>query len=285
MWVSLGAAIYYQVDKKPKLRAVPAAQAPRERPARQLALAPLPDGVTCLVTGTGRPVTVFLPGLGGAAEHLRPLGSGVPGSRVFCELSGPPAPDDYAGLATAFRYGRGRAWRFSGVWRLAWCWGSTALLSETPQRFSRVVLYLPSAFTTVPRVRLEQIETMLLLAEAADVDGLGRLLGEELPAAVRAPGRRWRRAEGEPSGLPGREGLRLLKNLATGVAPVEGSLADVTAQVLVIAAAGDAVHPVEVAEEIATSVPYSRLMVFPTPAPLWDARRELRALVSGWLGG
>lgn len=243
----------------------------------------MPDGVSCLVTGAGRPVTVFLPGLGGAADHLRPLGSGVPGTRVFCELAGNPAPHDYASLATAFRT---VADEHDADQALGVSLGAGALLrmmGETPDRFSRVVIYLPSAFVTVPPARLEQLQAILRLAEAADLDALAAVLGEELPSAVRTtrPALEAIRARAERLARP--EGLRLLKNLATGVAPVEGLLAAGTTEVLVIAAAGDEVHPVAVAEEIATALPDARLEVFATPAPLWDSRRELRDLVAGWL--
>ena len=241
------------------------------------------EGVTCLAIGTGRPVTVFLPGLGGSIDHLRPLGGGVPGTRVFCELSGDNASSDFAGLARTFRTVADRvgADRALGV-----SLGAGALLrilSETPTRFDKAVLYLPSALSAVTARRREQLAAMVALAEAGDVHALGVLLGEELPMAVRAtrPAVDSSRVRAERLASP--EGLRLLNNLAAGAAPVQGSLDEVTAQVLVIAAAGDDVHPVGVAEEIAAALPYARLHVFDTPAPLWHARAELRALVSGWL--
>ena len=241
------------------------------------------DGVACLVTGVGQPVTVFLPGLGGAAHHLRPLGSGVPGTRVFCELSGDAAPDDYPALAKAFRTvaDEHHAEQAFGV-----SLGAGALLrllSETPARLARVVLFLPSAFTSVPADRLEQLATTVALAEAGEIDELATVLGEELPVTVRdtRPALEASRSRAERLARP--EGLRLLKSLASGRPPVEASLAQVTAQVLVIAAAGDHVHPVGVAEQITAAIPYGRLEVFPTAAPLWDSRRELRALVAGFL--
>jgi 3-oxoadipate enol-lactonase len=240
-------------------------------------------GVACLVNGTGRPVTVFLPGLGGSIDHLRPLGGGVAGTRVFCELSGDDAPDDFAGLARTFRT---VADRFDADRALGVSLGAGALLrilSETPTRFARVVLYLPSALAAVTARRREQLAAMVAMAEMGDVHALSVLLGEELPVAVRATRPAVDASKIRAERLASPEGLRLLNNLAAGAAPVDGPLDAVTAQVLVIGAAGDDVHPVGVAEEIAAALPYARLHVFETPAPLWHARAELRALVSGWL--
>jgi pimeloyl-ACP methyl ester carboxylesterase len=62
-------------------------------------------------------------------------------------------------------------------------------------------------------------------------------------------------------------------------------LSAVTAEVLVVAARDDEVHPVEVAERIASFLPRASVVVFDHPAPLWRERVELRRLLSGFLGG
>jgi hypothetical protein len=43
------------------------------------------------------------------------------------------------------------------------------------------------------------------------------------------------------------------------------------------------VHPVPVAEEIAAALPRGTLRVFDGDGALWGHRRELRALISGFL--
>ncbi|MGH3716985.1 MAG: alpha/beta fold hydrolase, partial [Micromonosporaceae bacterium] len=66
-----------------------------------------PGGVRLeyLVTGSGDPVTVFAHGLAGGIPDTRPLGSGVPGTKVFLHMRGhggssPLTPDwQYADLA------------------------------------------------------------------------------------------------------------------------------------------------------------------------------------------
>jgi 3-oxoadipate enol-lactonase len=243
------------------------------------------SGVDCLVTGVGSPVSLFLPGLGGSIGQLRVLGGGVPGTRVFCELSA-DAPDDYPGLAAAFRT---VADRFGADRALGASLGAGALLrllTETPDRFARLVLYTPSAFGVVPPARRDQLAAMLRLAEVGDTEGVAALLVAELPPEVREtrPARDSCAVRAERLARP--EALRLLKNLTAGAAPVGSvaALAAVTARALVVAAAGDPVHPVGVAEAIAAALPYAELSVFDSPGPPWSSRRELRGLLSAFLG-
>jgi 3-oxoadipate enol-lactonase len=240
-------------------------------------------GLTLLVTGSGSPVTVFVPGLGGAIPHLRPLGGGVPGTRVFCEVHGDEAPDDYTGLAAAVRT---VADRFAAKRALGVSLGAGVLLrlmAETPDRFSRVVIYQPSALDVAELARLEQLAELIRLS--GDVGAMAALLNDELPVDVRGARQSREASAVRAERLARPEGLRLLKNLTTGEPPVAdpGRLSAATAQVLVIAAQGDPVHPVGVAEAIAAAFPYGQLRVFDQPAPLWHARAELRALISGFL--
>jgi 3-oxoadipate enol-lactonase len=242
------------------------------------------QGVGCLVNGSGSPVTLFLPGLGGPIGQLRPLGGGVAGTRVFCELSA-DGPDDFPGMAAAFRT---VADRFGADCALGVSLGAGALLrllTETPDRFARVVLYTPSASEVVPPARLDQLAAMLRLAEVGDAEGVADLLVAELPREVRGTRAALDSCAARAERLLRPEGLRLVKNLAAGAAPVSSlaALAEVTARTLVVAAAGDPVHPVGVAEQIAAALPYAELVVFDSPGPPWSSRRELRALLSGFL--
>ena len=252
-----------------------------------MAAAPPPDGVGWLVNGSGSPVTLFLPGLGGALSHLRPLGGGVPGTRVFCELEGLAAPDDYAGLASTCLAAADAAGadRVLGV-----SLGAGALLrvlAQAPSRFDRVVLFQPSAFDAAPPERLADLLVYHRLGETGEIDQLAALLNDELPVDVRDARQSWEASRTRAERLARPEGLRLLKNLASGEPPLADptQLGAVTAEVLVVAARDDEVHPVDVAEQIAAAVPYGEVVVFDHPAPLWHARKELRALLSGFLGG
>jgi 3-oxoadipate enol-lactonase len=121
------------------------------------------SGVTLeyLVTGVGtpEPVTVFAHGLGGDIDTTRPLGSGVPGRKVFFHFRGhgrssvPPGLwtfDDLAGdlAAVADHVGATRALGVS-LGAAALC----RLLLDRPDRFARVVFYLPAVLDR-PRSRL-----------------------------------------------------------------------------------------------------------------------------------
>ncbi len=246
-----------------------------------------PAGLHWLVNGSGSPVSLFVPGLGGAISHLRPLAGGVPGTRVFCELAGLDAPDDYAGLATAFRTAADAcgADRVLGV-----SLGAGALLrvlAESPQRFERVVIFQPSALDVAPPERLADLRVFHRLGEAGEIDALAGLLNAELPAEVREARQSLEGSFTRAERLARPEGLRLLENLAAGEPPLAdpSRLAAVTSQVLVVAARDDEVHPVDVAERIAAALPRGELAVFEHPAPLWHERKRLRALVSGFLAG
>jgi pimeloyl-ACP methyl ester carboxylesterase len=246
-----------------------------------------PEGIGWLVNGTGAPVTLFLPGLGGALSHLRPLGGGVPGTRVFCELEGLAAPDDYSGLASTFLAAADAAGADQVLGVSLGAGALLRLLAQAPERFARVVIFQPSAFDVAPPERLADLRAYHRLGEAGEVDLLAGLLNDELPADVREARQSWESSRTRAERLSRSEGLRLLKNLAAGEPPLAdpSRLQAVTAKVLVVAARDDDVHPVDVAERIAAALPYGELAVFDHPAPLWHARKELRALLSGFLGG
>jgi 3-oxoadipate enol-lactonase len=168
----------------------------------------LPPGghLEYLVAGVGAPdpVTVFAHGRGSGIEETRPLGSGVPGRKVFFHFRGygrsSPAPDPWHPAddlrAVADHVGATRAVGASM---------GAAAVGTLAGRFSRVVLYLPAVPTPVP-----------------------------VPA-------------------------------------------------LVLACRDDPLHPVEVAEQIASASPHAVLYVFDRPAPICSARAELRHRIAGFL--
>ena len=153
-----------------------------------------PSGVRLegLITGVGDPVTVFAHGLAGDISGTRPLGSGVTGRRVFFHFAGhgrsdaPPGPWSFADLADDLRAvaDRSGATRALGV-----SMGAGALcrlLADTPERFERIVLYLPAP---LDGVRPPQAEARLARLLAAVESGEAALVAEavepELPPSVR----------------------------------------------------------------------------------------------------
>ena len=245
-----------------------------------------------LVTGAGRPVTVFGHGLGGGIADTRPLGSGVPGSKVFLQFRGhgrssaPPGRWTYGDLAgdLAEIADHHRANQALGV-----SLGAGALcrlLAERPDRFDRLVFFLPAVVDSVRSDPVHGRFTVLVDAVASgDRRRVAGMVTEEVPADFRStPAARGFVRQRVTQLL--RDGLGSgLRTLADQV-PVErpAALAEVTAPALVIACAGDELHPVEAAERLAGLLPGATLHVYDRPGVLWTARDDLRRRIGGFLG-
>lgn len=228
--------------------------------------------------GSGLPVTVAAGGFGASVAETRPLLSGVPGTKVFYETRGhgtaaPPEQVGYDELADDLDRAAPDATQALGVSLGAHT--VLRLLTRTPDRYERVVLFLPAALDQPPARR----------------DGLA----EALAAGDREQVRDWVRAEvpegagayveARTSYLLSSPGLPLLlAGLTEAPVPDLARLAAVQADVLVLAQEGDPVHPARVARELAAALPRARLHVFARPGVLWHARAQFRELVLGHLG-
>lgn len=236
--------------------------------------------MTVLVTGTGLPVTVVAHGLGATLAETRAMASGVEGTKAFPEarahgdapLPERPGYDELADdlLAVADHH---QARQAIGV-----SMGAHTLLriaSRQPDRFDRLVLFLPAAIDTPVRRTPALVDAIaqgdrdrLLTAVRDEVVGVA---GPALEAYVEA---RVDRLLAGP-GLP-----QLVRALAADV-PVSdrGRLAAVMADVLVLGQEGDSVHPADVARELAGLLPRSRVVVFDRPGAAWRERARLRELI------
>lgn len=243
--------------------------------------------------GAGQPVTVYAHGVGATIAETRLLAHGVPGTGAFVHFRGHGASRardgrwDYAALAGDLRAvaDTGGATRALGV-----SMGAAALLrvlAETPDRFSRLVFFLPAVLDR-PRVDVgvERLARMADLADAGDTAALQEYLLAELPVAVRAQAAAvaWtRQRAGELAGSGVAHLLRALPPLV----PVSSAaaLAEVVAPALVIGQEGDDVHPAGVARRLAAALPRAELVVFPTTGALWEPgpRARLRGLLSDFL--
>ncbi len=245
------------------------------------------------MTGTGDPVTVFAHGLGNGIATTRPFGSGVTGRKVFFQFRGhgrSDAPDgswSYLDLARDLRAiadlaGATRAFGASlGAGALC------RLLVESPDRFERLVFFLPAALDRprgpVARARLSEL---LDAVESGDASAVAEVVSAELPPAVRNTPAGW-------AYLRQRLDHLLRDGLAAGLADLPeqapladaGPLAAVTASALVIAAEGDDLHPVEVAEQLAAALPRATLHRYARPGVLWTERADLRGRISDFLNG
>jgi 3-oxoadipate enol-lactonase len=244
-----------------------------------------------LVTGTGEPVTVFAHGLAGDIAGTRPLGSAVLGRRVFFHFRGhgrsdaPPGPWSFADLAEDLRAvaDRAGATRALGV-----SMGAGALcrvLSETPGRFERIVLYLPAPLDGVrPPVAATRLARLLAAVESGEAALVAEAVETELPPSVRNTPTGW-------SYLRQRVERLLTDGIAPELdtlwrAPAVPDLSLLTAyegRALVIGCVGDDVHPVAVAERLAGLLPAAELEVYDRPALLWTHRKELRERISTFL--
>ncbi|MCW2599220.1 MAG: alpha/beta hydrolase [Frankiales bacterium] len=246
--------------------------------------------LTTLVTGAGGPVTVVAHGLGASLTETRPLVSGVPGTRVLLQARGhgtAPAPvhPGYGELAAdlarvADEHGATQA--------LGVSMGAATilhLLAHVPDRFEKVVLFLPAALDT-PRKddAVRRVGSLSAALAAADPPAVTAAVRAELPPGLGTAADAYVAARAAfllaSPGLPA-----LLAALPEDV-PVRdrSALASVTADVLVLAQEGDPLHPAQVARELAGVLPRARLVVFDAPGVLFRERARLRALIAGHLG-
>jgi 3-oxoadipate enol-lactonase len=244
--------------------------------------------VAALVTGTGSPVTVFAHGLGASVAETRPLAGGVPGTRVLYAARGhgdSPLGDssyDYESLGedllqVADRHGATQALGVSmGAGALL------SLLSRQPDRFERVVLFLPAALDR-PRTD-EAVSRMRALADAigaGDDDAVHRWVLAELPPDVAQTPAGSSYALTRARFLVSSPGIATAIGALPDVVPVRDrtALAAVTADVLVLAQEGDPLHPAQVARELVGLLPRARLAVFDRPGVVFRERARLRSLV------
>lgn len=237
------------------------------------------------VLGEGGPTTVFVHGLGGSLNELRPLALGVPGTRVLLDLRGHGASaplvdgwdydtcaDDVLAVADAF--GADRAVGLS--------LGSGALLrvlQRDPTRFVRLGLVLPAALDGARADgATRRLDSLGDAIDAGDPDAVLALLLAEVPAE-----------------LAGRRAVRLLlarraASLVERPAPRprradrpvvhRDVLLDVTAPVLVAGQPEDPLHPLDLAAEIAAVLPAGELLTLPVGGFPWTAAKPLRAALA-----
>ena len=262
-------------------------------PAPPTEILPTPHGVRLeqLVTGVGEPVTVFAHGLAGDIAGTRPLGSAVTGRRVFFNFRGhgrsdvPPGPWSFADLAEDLR----AVADASGATRaLGVSMGAGALcrlLAETPDRFDRVVLYLPAPLDGVrPPAAVQRLDRLLTAIESGEAASIAEAVELELPPSVRNTPAGWSYLRQRVGQLQDDGLASELETLWRGPAVAdEAVLSRVTVPVLVIGCIGDDLHPVAVAERLAGLMPHAELHVYDRPAVLWTHRAELRQRISGFL--
>ena len=262
-------------------------------PQPETSLAQTPHGVELeyLVTGLGDPVTVFAHGLGNGIAETRPLGSAVTGRRVFFQFRGhgrsaaPAGHWTYADLARDLR----AIADLSGATRaLGVSLGAGALcrlLADHPDRFERVVLFLPAVLDKPrPVAARERLDALLVAIEAADAAEVANVLAQDIPPSMRNNPAAW-------SFLRQRMETLMGDGLAPGLAslPEQVAVADrealtsVRVPVLVIGTVGDDLHPAAVAEQLGSLLPHATLHIYDKPGVLWTQRADLRDRIATFL--
>ncbi len=253
----------------------------------------MPHGVSLeyLTAGSGEPTTVFGHGLAGGIPDTRPLGSGVAGRKVFFQFRGhgrsdqPARPVTYVDLAADLR---AVADKFDATRALGVSLGAGVLcrlLAQTPDRFERVVFFLPSVLDEPrPPTAMARVRALLEAVEANDAPTAATLLSAEIPPALRDQPAAWRYIRERLDALM-RDGLSpALSDLPGQAALPDRSVLDgVTAEALVIGCRGDEAHPAATAQALAAALPRATLHIYDQPAVVWNHRTDLRARISEFL--
>jgi 3-oxoadipate enol-lactonase len=260
-------------------------------PLTEIVRTPSGVGLEQLIAGVGEPATVFAHGFGGDIGGTRPLGSAVAGRRVFFHFRGhgrsdvPPSPWSFADLADDLR---GVADLAGATRALGVSMGAAALarlLADTPDRFERVVFYLPAPLDgTRSPAAVARAERLVAAAESREAAVIAEAAEAELPAQVRNTPAGWSYLRQRVEQLS-RDGLasELLSLWDAPAVPDEAVLKAFRGAALVLGCHGDDVHPVAWAERLSELLPDAELHVYDDPAVLWTNRKDLRERVSTFL--
>lgn len=240
--------------------------------------------------GPGGRTTIFVPGFGGDIATTRPLASGVAGRRVFPLLRGhgrssaAPGRWRYADLAADVRAVADAVGADQALGVSLGAGALCHLAATEPNRFERLVFFLPAVLDTPRPAASRQRLRQLVTAAGVSDDALAAALAAEIPVEMRDTAAARAYLTGRVAALR-RDGLASsLAALADDVAVRSRDvLRAVAAPALVLACRGDAHHPVEVAEQLADVLPAARLHVFDGPDVLWTRRAELRDRIATFL--
>jgi pimeloyl-ACP methyl ester carboxylesterase len=161
------------------------------------------------------------------------------------------------------------------------------LLAESPERFERLVFFLPAVLDQ-PRsaAARDRLAGLVEAVHSGDVSAVADAVSTETPPAVRNTPAGWAYLRQRIDQLM-RDGLAPeLAGLADQPAIADRSdLAAVTARALVIGSTGDDLHPAAVAEQLAAALPRAELHIYDRPGILWTERADLRDRISTFLNG
>ena len=249
-------------------------------------------GVHATLVGSGGPVTLLAHGIGGSVAETRPLASRLRGTRVLLEFRGHGRSDalpdgwDYDLLAEDIREVADSTGATGAVGLSLGSGGLLRVLSYEPERFDRLAFVLPAAIDAGradgATLRLESLGSAI---DSRDVDAVAGLLVEEVPVDLRERRgtavllrRRARQLVERPSPRP-----RHPRTAQDRPVPDRRVLARITAPTLVVGQAGDPLHRLDVAAELAAALPHAQLLPLPAGGVFWTAARTVQSALAAHL--
>jgi len=262
---------------------------------------PLVDGPDCRlwvdVVGDGDPVTVVAHGITSSSEEISAFVWQTPGTRILFDFRGhgrSESPPEEAGYDTAAMrkdlefiadtYGATQA--------LGVSMGSSAtlnLLADDPDRFSRLLFFIPSRIDKNTEVSKDQYPALAHMLETMPLE-------EVADAIVGAPASQplinarpaWRELmrarvlRMNATGVP-----RALRAFAVGDPPCPDAmvLKRVLAPTLILAHEDDPIHPSEVARRLADLLPNAEARIWPAPLAMLDDFGAFAKTIADFLGG
>lgn len=242
-------------------------------------------GVHATLLGSGGPVTVLAHGIGGSVAETRPLAARLGGTRVLLEFRGHGRSDalpggwDYDVIADDLRAVADATGATQAVGLSLGAGALLRLLVTEPRRFDRLAFVLPAAIDASradgATLRLRKLGCAI---DRQDVDAVAELLVHEVPAHVRE-----RRGT---SLLLRRRALSLVERPAPEPMDDDRPLHDrtvlqrVVAPALVVGQAGDPLHRLDVAAELASALPGASLLTLPEGGVFWTAARDVQAALA-----
>lgn len=259
------------------------------------------DGPDCRLwvdmVGEGDPVTIVAHGITSSSEEIAAFVWQTPGTRILFDFRGhgrSESPPEEAGYDTAAmrkdlefvadRYGATQA--------LGVSMGSSAtlhLLADDPDRFSRLLFFIPSRIdknTEVSKERYPALAHMLETMPLEDVADAIVNAPESQPLINARPA--WRELmrarvlRMNSTGVP-----RALRAFAVGAPPCPDAmvLKRVSAPALILAHEDDPIHPSEVARQLADLLPNAEVRVWPAPLAMLDDFAGFSKTIADFLGG
>jgi 3-oxoadipate enol-lactonase len=244
------------------------------------------------VHGEGAPVTVFAHGVTSSVAELEPLAARAPGTRLLFDFRGhghsdsPPEEAGYDHRAMR-RDLEAVADAFDASMGFGVSMGAEALLAvlaDKPDRFERLVFFLPSSIDTT------STETSAL-ADLLETYPLEEVVARTIqdPAQEQLFARRpyWRSLWRERILRMNSTGVPRALRAYAGSLPVEDAeaLRNVEAPALVLGHAGDPIHDEKVARRLAELLPKATLKIWPETLAMYDDVDAFASLIGEFLGG